>query len=786
MVERLKLKLSLKLLITFLSLTIVSITTIVITTLIVSSDTLEQKSLEQLTAICSEKKNQIEEYYKSRINNISVVSSSREVTSLYTSLAAYADSLKINDSEAFTYKTDEYSKIFNLHVNYLQKFCNAYGYDDLYLINDSGGQVVFSIKNKKVRGENLDYGKYKTSVLGSIVKDVRKSSQIVIKDFEAFEANENRPTQFIGSPVIVNEALVAVLVLQMSEKSIDKILNSKSTLGILSNSYVVGLNRERQSELRCNTSFGKIGEHFTNRLIDMALKKGDSDELKVKEESGETTLISYMPLNVKGISWAIFASIKRADILEPARRILQNNLFATLFILFFIIVAGLNLAKKITTPIVALKEKLLDLSLGILPKAEIEVKSKSEIGDIQTAFNKVVATLKDYLKFANKIGKNQLDAQFEPKSYKDALGTALIEMQKNLIESDKTAKLRKTEEEKQKWMTEGIARFGDILRQNTNSLEEQGDNIVINLVNFLNVNQGGLFVLNKDNKRDKYLQLISCFAYGRKKYLEKRINIGEGLVGACYIEKETIHLTNIPEDYPEITSGLGGSKPKAVLMVPLKMDVKILGVIELVSFNEFKDFEISFVEKIAENIASTIASAQINVQTARLLEESRMASEQMAAQEEEMRQNMEELQATQEESERKEIETSSIIEALNKDSMVVHLKTDGQIIFANKHFINNLYLNEEELIRSSYSKFCRDVENSEFIERIATREKIEQLAKIDTINGSKWIRQLFSPVFDGHEEMVKIIVIAHDITEQIENKNLIDQLKKEIEELKNK
>ena len=77
-----------------------------------------------------------------------------------------------------------------------------------------------------------------------------------------------------------------------------------------------------------------------------------------------------------------------------------------------------------------------------------------------------------------------------------------------------------------------------------------------------------------------------------KKYLKKRIEIGEGLTGTCALEKQTIFLTDIPDNYIEITSGLGDAPPRSILIVPMKTEEAIFGIIELASFNVFKAHEV--------------------------------------------------------------------------------------------------------------------------------------------------------------------------------------------------
>ncbi|MBL0740124.1 GAF domain-containing protein [Chryseolinea lacunae] len=240
-----------------------------------------------------------------------------------------------------------------------------------------------------------------------------------------------------------------------------------------------------------------------------------------------------------------------------------------------------------------------------------------------------------------------------------ALGNTLISMRDKL-------RLNAEEDRRRNWSTSGLAQIGEILRTSTGTTEELFDNIIRFVVKYTKSNQGGLFVLNEESDNEKFLELVACYAFERKKFLKKHMAIGEGLVGQSFLEGERIYLVEVPKEYITITSGLGGSTPNALLLVPLKVNEKIFGVMELATFGKYEPHEIELVEKLTESIASTISSVRISESTRLLLERTQQQAEEMRAQEEEMRQNMEELEATQEEMRRKEKHIQNMLDGEKK------------------------------------------------------------------------------------------------------------------------
>lgn len=280
-----------------------------------------------------------------------------------------------------------------------------------------------------------------------------------------------------------------------------------------------------------------------------------------------------------------------------------------------------------------------------------------EIGVVAANLNGLIGQLQQATTFIKAIGEGQLDAKLEGTSAASVLSQSLLAMQAKLVAINE-------EEQKRKWANEGLTKFVDIIRSGGADLATLGDNVIQGLVTYTGSTQGGLYVWNDDDAQDLHLELIAAYAYNRKKYEERKIKAGEGLLGQTYLEELTTYLTEIPANYFKIVSGLGEMDPQAILIVPLLSDKKVYGLVELASLKPYAPHEIAFVERLGETIASTLSSVKTNERNGKLLQDFQVQTETMRAQEEEMRQNMEELTATQEEMARKEQDYVRQIEQL--------------------------------------------------------------------------------------------------------------------------
>jgi methyl-accepting chemotaxis protein len=245
--------------------------------------------------------------------------------------------------------------------------------------------------------------------------------------------------------------------------------------------------------------------------------------------------------------------------------------------------------------------------------------------------------------FAETISQGNLDVEYHFQDA-DELGQSLIKMRNSLL-------VAREKEEQDRFINKGMAEIGHLLRTHNESIENLSIQLIKNIVKYMQVNQGGLFVV--EGEENPQLVLKGCYAFDRVKFQQKTFEMGEGLLGQVMLEKDTLYMTDLPKNYIQITSGLGKANPDSLLIVPLKNSEQVVGAIEIASFDTIPAYKITFLEKIGESIASAIITARNNQQTASLLEEVQIINEQMRSQEEEMRQNMEMLQETQEELQRK-------------------------------------------------------------------------------------------------------------------------------------
>ena len=375
-------------------------------------------------------------------------------------------------------------------------------------------------------------------------------------------------------------------------------------------------------------------------------------------------------------------------------------------------------------------------------------------------------------KFVEKLKSGNIEATYKVQSDNDVLGNSVLALRDELKKNKEEEEKRREEDRQRHWISEGLAKFGDILRQDTDNLEELSYKLISNLVKYIDAVQGAFFVINDEEEADKHLEMTACYAYERRKFPDKRVEIGEGLLGNAVMEKERVYMTEIPQDYVNVTSGLGKATPNVLLIVPLKVNEEVYGALELASFNEMEQYIIEFVEKVAESVASTISNVKINTQTSKLLEESRKQAEELSSKEEQMRQNMEELKATQEEADRQSKRFILFSNAVSHTMIHAEFDPDGTLMYANTKFLNKLgYESNAEVEGQKISMFIDEKDRAWFDELWESLSQggkhFEGYMKMVTKQGRDlWTMSTYTCMRHDDGSVEKILYLGLDNTEQ--------------------
>lgn len=436
-------------------------------------------------------------------------------------------------------------------------------------------------------------------------------------------------------------------------------------------------------------------------------------------------------------------------------------------------------ALSIVFPLQRARKVLKKLALGEVHGVQrLNEKRYDEIGDISRSVNVVADGLEKVTQFAENIGKGNYEHPFTQLSENDILGNAVLEMRNSLRKAKHDEELREEEEKNLEWTSQGINIFNRVLRVDNQNLKELTYEIVKTISLYLNAHMGGIYLLtsNKDE-----LELVSFIGFPREKYEKKYVNSGEGIVGRCMLEKESIFMNDVPKDFNHVISGLGHSLPRSILVVPLISNQELVGVLEIESLKEIFSYQMAFVERIAETIASTIAAVKTNVRTAELLDKAKKQAEELEQQEEEMRQNMEEMQATQEEAAKRESELMALIKGYDKLLPIIEYDLKGKVVDINENYLNIYKGRKAQYIGKQHKadSFMNEAEqqkHNEFWEQLGKGFVQESVEYIKSGKEEYWFRDKFVPVRDKYGVIKKIVCIGFDITELKKTESEIQQI----------
>lgn len=268
-----------------------------------------------------------------------------------------------------------------------------------------------------------------------------------------------------------------------------------------------------------------------------------------------------------------------------------------------------------------------------------------------------------------KINKNQWQEAIENISGSDA--SPVI---KNLKQLTSSLEKFSTDERARAWLNQGILEIGKIISSHADNFQKLCAGLIRALVNHAKGNQGALFVLG-EQEHSPCLIMTARYAYQKNDALNNTIGIGEGLVGQCFREGETINVKDIPKNYIKITSGLGEALPRNLVLIPIKSDGKKIGVIELAFFEEVSPSTLKYVEAASELISRAVHNQKKHQETVELLAKTQDMAQALQEKENKNIETIKKMQAMQEDLTRK----NDALERATQELEIVRLRETEMI-----------------------------------------------------------------------------------------------------------
>jgi len=320
-------------------------------------------------------------------------------------------------------------------------------------------------------------------------------------------------------------------------------------------------------------------------------------------------------------------------------------------------------------PLGRVSRLIAQLTRGVIPEFKAR-QSADEIGELERSLGKHVSNLKDMAAFSRSLATGDFSSQYKGLGSEDELGEALNLLKVSLMGSMKESETRRREEETRTWSAQGLAKFSSLFRDAEDNLDELSSQLMKELVYYTEADAGTLFInRGESGEEGLYLENSGTYAFDRGKENRRTFKFGEGLVGRAALEKELIYVSDLPHDYIKIRSGLGEDKPSSILLVPVLLDQKVLGVMELASLGELPSHQIDFMRLLADALATTLAKVKANLQNRKLFEQTKKQAEELASQETVYRKMMQQLEKAQEHSMARE-------EALRKEVKELRKRSD--------------------------------------------------------------------------------------------------------------
>lgn len=321
-----------------------------------------------------------------------------------------------------------YSKVHEKYHPGFRAIVKKFGYYDLYLIDYPSGRILYDVAKDRDFGTSLEQGAYSNSNLAKVVRQCLKTTNpddIFVSDFEPYEGSRGEPTQYVASPISDGHEIIGVFALQLSTAAIDRVMTGdrgweKGGLGKTGESVLIGSDGLLRSDSRqflqdpeqffarqkaagvSDETLEKIRTFNTNILqtrvnasfVQDALQGKEGTVVENKWPGMGDTLVSYMPVQIENLHWAIASQMTLNEALQPVEQLKRLFGWWGSGLLLLTVLAAWLTTRQILRPVNALVRAAEKVAAGDLT-AQVDWKYKDELGVLADTFNSMTKSIRE-------------------------------------------------------------------------------------------------------------------------------------------------------------------------------------------------------------------------------------------------------------------------------------------------------------------------------------------------------------------------------------------------------
>ena len=349
-----------------------------------SKNALMKKSYDSLTSARDSKSSQIQNFFAERIGDVKVLAKSSNVKDLNMDLVAVHKQLHVKATDNYPVTHPLAQEKTLVHEDFFQTYAKEYGYYDVFMICAKHGHIMYTQAKESDYGENVGTGSLKNSGLAEVWRKVRELKRPVFTDMKPYAPSAGAPAMFLGAPVYIDGKFTSVLVFQISDKSINRIMQFRKGYGKSQEDYLVGSDKLMRSDSFLDPKGHSLKASFSNGTgVDTDASReaisGKTDTKIVIDYNGNPVLSSFAPLKIgQDLDWAILSEIDESEVLITPNETRNNILIITLVLLILIIAGSIYLINNMVV------KRLLHFQEGLVGFFDYINRDASDVKNLAT------------------------------------------------------------------------------------------------------------------------------------------------------------------------------------------------------------------------------------------------------------------------------------------------------------------------------------------------------------------------------------------------------------------